>query len=111
MSDLIGFIGRDVSPPKLTAERLHTRSNSKRDEDCRVYPDYAAFLGESGPRREHPYLGVRNLNLQPPDRQRLRRQLTEAETALMELRAEAGRICERSGTTPPGTLGRHRLSH
>ncbi len=76
LSQLIGFIGKGIRPPSVPRESYAAISNARAAQLCEMVRKLGVTATAAGKPSAHPFYGTRNLNLQPPDQQRLAAQLT-----------------------------------
>ena len=97
IAELCRFLGKGVPPPDLRSDALAELTDARRDEVGAEVRAFAEALGVTGPPTDHPFWGVRSLDLQPTDVQRLERELGAAGDAVGALLATAKWIAERLG--------------
>jgi hypothetical protein len=72
------FMGAGVRPPRLKADRLASMTRAREAELLELIGKYGNLLAKGQGSRQHPFKGVRNLDLQPVDLARLVVDLTNA---------------------------------
>ena len=82
LADLARCVGLDVPAPSIQPGGLERLTNAERDSLGDRVGEFASTLEESGFPAEHPFIGTGNLELQPPERRRLERELEDAVTML-----------------------------
>lgn len=92
MSEISNLIGREVSPPRVQLESLDELSNSKRDELREKIGELCEALQPVGDKDTHPFVGTKNLSLQPTDLQRLRSEVQTAVELLRGFMSELSRL-------------------
>ena len=85
ISSTIGFIGRNVSPPRFANETLADLSKVDVGRIATDVDEFAQALAKVGNKTDHPFFGVENLELQPIDIQRLEAETGQAVEALRDL--------------------------
>lgn len=76
LSRLIRAVGKDAPPPKLEEPALADLSFEELDTSRKGLSRYGKLLQVMGDARTHPFSGTRELNLQPTDLERLKRDAT-----------------------------------
>ena len=76
------FIGQGATPPQINGETLSSISREDEKRLVSVIEKYAELLSRYVNMQEHPFAGVRKLNLQPPDMERLKNALNETNKLL-----------------------------
>ncbi|MYA15714.1 MAG: hypothetical protein F4Z28_02535 [Gammaproteobacteria bacterium] len=75
IAELCRFLGKGVPPPKLSSDALAELTNVQRDSISAAVRALGEALSLTGPPGEHPFVGTQNLDLQPTDVERLKREL------------------------------------
>lgn len=104
ISEIIGFIGKDVQPPSIPETGLETLGREARDRAMVAISGYVDALEAAGPPDAHPFRGTKALDLQPTDLARLGGELTAALTAISELQQEAARLAQLLHQPEPRSL-------
>ena len=101
LAALIRYSGLDLPAPSVALTDLERLTNVARDRIARNVQQFADALRDSGFPRQHPFIGVNELDLQPTDRRRLEQELDHALRALAAIiRFAAGTLTELWGTEP-----------
>ncbi len=97
IAELCHFLGRGVPPPKLRSDGLAELTNARRDTVGEAVRAFAEALEVAGPPAEHPFFGVRALDLQPTDVERLKLELSEGRDSVAALLRTAHTLAQRLG--------------
>ncbi|MCY4541871.1 MAG: DUF3320 domain-containing protein [Rhodobacteraceae bacterium] len=97
IAELCRFLGKGEPPPKLRSVGLAKLTNAHRDSIGKAVRAFAEDLEVAGPPAEHPFFGVRALDLQPTDVRRLKPELGEARDSVVALLQTAGALAQRLG--------------
>ena len=92
ISSIIGFISRDVEPPKLVEPNLANLEKKDVERIGESVAEFAESLAEVGHIPDHPFYGVQNQSLQPPDIQRLGQEIDKGSRAIDELQTELSKL-------------------
>ena len=104
ISEIIGFIGQGVAPPKIDLAGLKKFNPKERLAASKAIDDLVEALERSGPPDTHPFYGTSALDLQPTDLSRLESELREAITDLDMLIEKTGHIASSIHQQPPRTF-------
>ena len=85
IAQIVRHIGKGTPPSRLPQEGLERLTKQDRQRIGAVVSNYVKALEAADYKREHPFMGVRNLDLQPPDLQRLASELDLAVSKLDDL--------------------------
>jgi len=77
VSEMIYYNGKGSQPPSIPPTGLENLSSSERSRALDAISDMVEVLGCFGLRENHPFRGVTNLDLLPPDLPRLKQKLTD----------------------------------
>ena len=101
LAALVRYIGLDLPAPSVALTGLERLTSGARNRIARNVELFADALEESGFPRLHPFIGVKQLELQPIDRRRLDRELEHGARALDAIiEFVAGKLTELWGTRP-----------
>ena len=101
IAELCRFLGKGVPPPKLSSDALAELTNVQRDSISAAVRALGEALSLTGPPGEHPFVGTQNLDLQPTDVERLKRELGGALDAVNALLATSETIAGRLAIDRP----------
>ncbi len=104
ISEIIGFIGRDIPSPRLsepTLADLSVDAFRRVAEDVREFAEALAVVGRIA---EHPFTDVGNPDLQPPDLKRLEGELLAAENAIECLLPFLDKVARATDSTGEPTI-------
>ncbi len=104
LSAIIGFLNAGTRPPSIPLQGLEKAGRADRDLAAQAIRTLLQALEEAGPPERHPFKAVRELNLQPTDRERLKIELAAAGEAIEGLLTEAARIADIVSAPAPRTL-------
>jgi hypothetical protein len=104
IAEIVSFIGRDIPAPSVVLESLETLTNADRRRLSADITRYIEAIDRYGTPEKHPFAGTNALDLQPPDVQRLARELENAISALETVAACASDPLEAQGFASPESL-------
>ena len=104
IAQIVRCIGKDTPPPQLSLEGLESLTKEDQKRIGAAISNYVKALEASNYKTEHPFIGVRNFELQPPDLQRLASELNLAVSALVELESRVA-VLASIGLNSPVTIG------
>jgi hypothetical protein len=104
LSEISRFSGRNVPPPRISADGLEKLDNAARREVAKVVSEYADLVSTTGSRDAHPFRDVGALDLQPTDLQRLSVELDDTLWALASARRGLAEISRKIGAPQVETL-------
>lgn len=104
MAEISSMLGREVPPPTLAAKDLDILSRDQRKTVVGYIRDYCATLAITGPSKTHPFAGTQNLDLQPPDLQRLAAELDSVVTAGRDLQDQLESLSASLNVATPDNL-------
>jgi hypothetical protein len=104
ISEIIGFIGKSAPPPSIPLAGLENLARESRRSAFAAIGRFTAALDAAGTLSEHPFRGVRALDLQPTDLDRLASELRAAAAAIGDLTRHAARLARLLHQTEPLNL-------
>ena len=104
IAQIVRCIGQGTPPPQLSLEGLESLTKEDQKRIGAAISNYVEALEASNYKTEHPFIGVRNFELQPPDLQRLASELNLAVSALDELGSRVA-VLASIGLNSPTTIG------
>ncbi len=104
VSEIIGFIGKDVPPPCIPLDGLESLDGEQRAGALAAIKAFVTALERAGDPDRHPFRGTRSLDLQPTDLSRLDTQLGDAVVAMESLLSTATRLAVDLHQSEPRTL-------
>ena len=111
IAEIVRYIGTDTPAPTLNIpglERLHSQDRRRIEDNIRRFVDAMEVYG---PYERHPFVGVRALDLQPTDRQRLELELNDAVESVDTLTAQLADGLEPCGIPVPASLDQAHATH
>lgn len=103
IGEISRFFGRETSAPQIAAEGLARLDDRTRKEIAETIAVFADLLNTAGPRSAHPFCGVRAMDLQPTDLQRLAPKIDETLSVLLAHQAACNAIQQQTGLSKPQT--------
>src|SRR5690606_31012689 len=97
ISTLIRLDTEGFTPSDLSLSNVDSWSREQLETALRAAAALGAVTARAGPRMEHPFFGVRRLDLLPTDRQRLKPRLEALLVALTEATRTATAVAENLG--------------
>src|SRR5215204_3200848 len=85
LGDLVSAAGRGLPPPEIRITGLETWDSGAYQRVENAVESLASIFQRLGTNQAHPWRGIRNLHLQPPDLARLQDRLTKLRKVLQEL--------------------------
>ncbi len=82
LSQIIGFMGQGAQPPSIRLAGLDKLGATQRNAALQAISALMQAMKRAGPPASHPFLGIKELGLQPTDLARLAAELNEASSAL-----------------------------
>ena len=104
LSELIGFIGKNAPPPKISPDGLEILNSGAREFTCKAIAKYVAALQDMDGPQSHSFRGTDELELQPTDLLRLKDELKSADNAISGLTKDAGAIARSAHQPEPMTI-------
>ncbi len=99
MSDIVGFIGAEIAPPRIDATGLERMGAEERSECVAAIERFLDACNAVPAPDRHPFRATTKLDLQPTDLTRLQLDIGDALDAILEWHAEAER-CSGSLSRP-----------
>jgi very-short-patch-repair endonuclease len=104
ISEIIGFIGKGAPPPSIPLAGLENLNRESRRTAYGAIKQFTAALDAAGALEEHPYRGVKELDLQPTDLHRLANDLRAAAAAIEDLKGQVAHLARLLHRTEPVNL-------
>lgn len=92
IADLVGFIGKDSKPPRLSRDGLAEKTSAECTQLERAIGELVRLIERDGPRRTHPFFGCRELDLSPVRLARLKNDLVDSIQSLKSIASESESI-------------------
>jgi hypothetical protein len=105
ISEIIGFIGKGTRPPAISYEGLETMDLQARRRATKTINEYVKALQQIGVPSNHPFRGVKALDLQPTDVSRLSDELTAGLDSFSSIFGMVQDFCDTAGIDTPSSLG------
>lgn len=103
IAQIVRCIGQGTPPPQLSLDGLESLTKEDQKRIGTAISNYVRALEASDYKTEHPFMGVRNLDLQPTDLQRLAYELKLGVSALDDLQSQVAAL-ESIGLTGPTSI-------
>jgi hypothetical protein len=104
MAEIVGFIGENVSPPRITSASLATLGAEARAQSLDAIARFVTACKAVAAPDRHPFRATTKLDLQPIDLERLTLELGEAIAAIEEWRTDADAVAPQVHQPAPVTL-------